>query len=170
MSNAERRPPWPAATLAIACLAAPQCKSSGEGAPAGAAAPVDNAIHVVKRGAADEGAAPHVHAIKTVFVILMENTNWSDVYRSSAAPYINSLLPKASWCTQYFDNPLGVHPSEPNYIWLEAGFHLGLVSDADPGPDHVSSDNHLTRLMDAAGVSWKTYAEDAPPGICPIET
>jgi hypothetical protein len=126
------------------------------------------AIHVTKRSGADDAGRPH--AIKTVFVILMENNNWSDIYQSSAAPYINSLLPKASWCTQYFDNPLAVHPSEPNYIWIEAGFHLGLVTDRDPGPTNVSSADHLTKLMDAAGVSWKTYAEDAPAGTCPIET
>jgi hypothetical protein len=51
---------------------------------------------------------------------------------------------------------------------MEAGFHLGLVTDEDPGPGNVSSENHLTRQLDAAGVSWKTYAEDAPAGVCPI--
>ena len=117
----------------------------------------------------DAGAAKRVHAIKTVFVIVMENSNWADVAGSPDAPYINSLLPKASYCTHYFDNPLGVHPSEPNYIWMEAGFHLGLTTDYDPSPGNVSSADHLTKQMDAAGISWKTYAEDAPPGVCPVE-
>ena len=150
--------------------------SSGPSAPAAAAqaSPAEGGIHVARRSAVDDAAAGahagKAHAIKTVFVVLMENHNWSDIHDSSAAPYINSLLPKAAWCTQYYDNPLGVHPSEPNYIWLEAGFHLGLVTDEDPGPKNVSSEDHLTKLMDAAGVTWKTYAEDAPPGTCPIET
>src|SRR5690348_12239485 len=30
------------------------------------------------------------HAIKTVFLIVMENTNWSQVQGSASAPYINS--------------------------------------------------------------------------------
>ncbi len=145
------------------------CHGSSDAAPSPSppAPPTatEPAIHVTRRPPGDAAA----HAIKNVFVIVMENTNWSDVVQSSAAPYINSLLPKASYCTQYYDNPLAVHPSEPNYIWLEAGFHLGFVSDADPGPGNVSSENHLTKLMDAAGVTWKTYAEDAPEGTCPIE-
>jgi hypothetical protein len=159
-----------AAALAVAATMS-ACRGSSEStlAPAPPPSSGPSAIHVTTRTALDDAGAARAH-IKTVFVIVMENTNWSDVYRSSAAPYINSLLPKASWCTQYYDNPLAVHPSEPNYIWMEAGFHLGLVTDSDPGPGNVSSDNHLTKLMDAAGISWKTYAEDAPAGVCPVET
>src|SRR5262249_14789167 len=58
------------------------------------------------------GACPPIQA---VFIILMENHNWSSIKNSSSAPYINNtLLPMASYATQYF-NPPGVHPSEPNY-------------------------------------------------------
>src|SRR5580700_10376854 len=81
-------------------------------------------------GGVEGGAAGP--AIKTIFLILMENNNWSTIYQSSAAPYINSLLPMASFCTQYFDNPKAVHPSEPNYIWLEAGDNLTFTTDNDP--------------------------------------
>ena len=140
----------------------PSCRS----APPPPVVRVD-AIHVAKKGD-DAGSGRHPHAIKTVFVIVTENTNWSTIQGTPDAPYINSLLPKASYCTRYYDNPLGVHPSEPNYIWIEAGFHLGLTTDYDPSPANVASADHLTKQMDAAGLSWKTYAEDAPPGTCPI--
>src|SRR6266567_2732431 len=60
-------------------------------------------------------------SVKTVFIILMENHNWSQIKGSSSAPYINNtLLPASSYATQYF-NPPGIHPSLPNYLWLEAG-------------------------------------------------
>jgi hypothetical protein len=161
------------------------CRSSGDSASAAPASPPATAIaagstapppppvirvdavHVTRKG--DEAGAKRAHAIKTVFVIVMENSNWADIAGSPSAPYINSLLPKASYCTHYYDNPLGVHPSEPNYVWMEAGFHLGLTTDYDPSAGNVSSADHLTKLMDAAGIPWKTYAEDAPPGVCPIE-
>jgi hypothetical protein len=40
--------------------------------------------------------------LKTVFLIVMENHNWSDIYDNSSAPFINkSLLPQASYATQY---------------------------------------------------------------------
>jgi hypothetical protein len=49
-----------------------------------------------------------------VFIILMENHNWTDITGGSA-PYINgTLLPQSSYCDNYYDNPKQVHPSEPN--------------------------------------------------------
>ena len=61
-----------------------------------------------------------------MFVILMENYNWSDIKGNPDTPYINhSLLPLASYAEHYF-NPPSVHPSEPNYLWLEAGTNFGI--------------------------------------------
>src|SRR6266498_4164911 len=58
---------------------------------------------------------------RTVFVILMENHNWSTIKDNPSAPYINNvLLPMGAHAEQFY-NPLSLHPSEPNYIWLEAG-------------------------------------------------
>ena len=56
----------------------------------------------------------------------MENYNWSDIKGNPDAPYINhSLLPLASYAEHYF-NPPSVHPSESNYLWLEAGTNFGI--------------------------------------------
>ena len=66
-------------------------------------------------------STPSTHHIKTVFVILMENHNWTgdgslDIKGNSAAPYINkTLLPMASHAEHYY-NPPGNHPSLPNYL------------------------------------------------------
>src|SRR6266699_5320531 len=73
-------------------------------------------------------SAPH---IKTVWIILMENHNWSQILGNKRAPYINSLLPIASHAEQYF-NPPGNHPSLPNYLWLEAGTNFGILNDNLP--------------------------------------
>ncbi len=118
------------------------------------------------------------HQIKTVFVILMENSNWEDqndgqqfIHGNPSGPYINGLLPRASYCTNYYDNPAGVHPSEPNYIWLEAGSTLGIAGDADPSPSRVlTTADHLTAYMTKAGISWKAYAEDIDGLACPLAT
>jgi hypothetical protein len=107
--------------------------------------------------------------IKTVFLILMENHNWTDIKGSTSAPYINgTLLPMASHCENYFDNPKAVHPSEPNYIWLESGDNLGITDDSDPSVNHQSTTQHLVTLLSSAGVSWKSYQEDIAAGTCPI--
>jgi len=84
-----------------------------------------------------------VSSTKTVFLILMENHNWSDIKNNPSASYINNtLLPMASYTEQYF-NPAGIHPSEPNYLWLEAGTNFGILNDADPSANHQSTTLHL---------------------------
>src|SRR5918911_1034822 len=80
--------------------------------------------------------------MSTVFLILMENHNWSQIKGNKSAPYLNSLLSQGAHAEAYY-NPPGLHPSEPNYIWLEAGDNLGIVDDADPSVNHRSTTDHL---------------------------
>jgi hypothetical protein len=98
--------------------------------------------------------------VQTVFVILLENHDWADFNGSTDAPFINgTLLPLASHCEQYY-NPPGLHPSEPNYLWLEAGTNFGIFDDNDPVINHQNTTNHLAAQLRSAGVSWKAYQED----------
>ncbi|PYX57910.1 MAG: hypothetical protein DMG76_10545 [Acidobacteria bacterium] len=84
-------------------------------------------------------AAPQSkHNIQKVFIILMENHNWTGTQDSTSiegsryAPYINNtLLAMASHAEQFF-NPPGIHPSLPKYLWLEAGTNFGILDDSDP--------------------------------------
>ena len=70
--------------------------------------------------------------IKTVWVVMMENHNWTgdnsgakfgapDIKGNPAAPYINGTLLNTSAHAEQYYNPPGNHPSQPNYLWLEAG-------------------------------------------------
>jgi phospholipase C len=103
-----------------------------------------------------------------VFVIVMENHDWAEIAGNPAAPYINDvLLPMASHAEQYF-NPPGVHPSEPNYLWLEAGTGFGISDDAAPATNHLGTTRHLVTLLDAAGVSWRAYEEGIAGDGCPV--
>jgi len=77
-----------------------------------------------------QDSGPSARKIKTVFVILMENHNWDSITGGNA-PYIKTLLPQSSYCDNYFDNPKKIHPSEPNYIWIESGDNLGITNDDD---------------------------------------
>jgi hypothetical protein len=140
-----------------------------------------------------------VHAqqsVGTVFYILLENRNFTAggdlsggnvVLGSPAAPYINSLITpgngnatQVSYCTAYHNVlaiPAGggtsIHPSEPNYVWFEAGSNLSKLDDNDPygstnsvlqisnyliANPSVSGEN-LCGLLQSAGISWKAYAE-----------
>ncbi|HEY7335057.1 MAG TPA: alkaline phosphatase family protein [Bryobacteraceae bacterium] len=108
--------------------------------------------------------------VKTVWVILMENHNWTgnnsgatfgdpDLKGNALAPYINgTLLNTSAHAEQYF-NPPGNHPSQPNYLWLEAGTNFGVLADTQPGQPQLFTDQHLVKLLENAGISWKAYAE-----------
>lgn len=106
--------------------------------------------------------------VKNVFVIVLENHDWSAFKGSSRAPYLNrTLLPQASHAEQYY-NPPGIHPSLPNYLWIEAGTNFGVTNDNDPSSNHQSTTSHLVSELAKAGVSWKTYQEDISGTICPL--
>jgi hypothetical protein len=108
--------------------------------------------------------------IKTVFIIVMENHNWSDIFNNPSAPYINqTLLSQASYALQYF-NPPGNHPSEPNYLWLEAGTSLGIDNDDPPVNNHQSSTEHLVTYLEKAGITWKAYQEGISGKVCPLKS
>ena len=107
----------------------------------------------------------NAHAIQRIFLIMMSNQDWASVKGNASAPYINNtLLPTSSYAENYYDNPNGVHPSEPNYIWLEAGDNLGIVDNNPPATNHQATTQHLVSLLTAAGVSWHAYVEDITSG------
>jgi hypothetical protein len=101
--------------------------------------------------------------IQTVFIVLFENHSWSAIKDSPNAPYMNSLLPQSSYCEQYYAYN-DQHPSEPNYITLEAGTNFGIFSDAGPAFDRISNTNHLVTLLNNAGIDWRGYMESMPVG------
>lgn len=109
-----------------------------------------------------------VPPIQTVFVILLENESWVEVEGSADAPYLNgTLLPLASRCEAYL-NITNLHPSLPNYLWLEAGTNFGILDDNGPDLDHQNTTNHLVTLLKNAGISWKTYQEDIDGTSIPL--
>ena len=136
--------------------------------------------------------------IKTVFVIAMENHNWTQpanqftggiqqIYQNPNAPFINSLVngsafaivdghvthisEQVAYATAYHNvlaTPSGnnphIHPSEPNYIWAEAGTNFGVLNDNDPyaakGPTNQNTSMHLSNFLTQAGKTWRSYQED----------
>jgi hypothetical protein len=146
-------------------------------------------------------AKDSVTQIGDVFIIALENHNFTQPNPSSspqqilgnpAAPYFNSLItpgnPNAaqvSYALNYYNAGNGIHPSEPNYVWAEAGSDFGFHSDADPSPAngntfyydsglvskltangnalvfwHNNHTPHFARQLNEAGIPWKNYEED----------
>jgi hypothetical protein len=130
---------------------------------------------------------PDDKRIHHVFVIDMENHNFTQpssdtsapgqIFGNPAAPYINSLITAGnrnaahvSYASAYHNvlatpsgNNPSIHPSEPNYIWQEAGNNFGVLNDNDPylNPGGNNQDTiNLSGLLQKAGISWKSYQED----------
>ncbi len=109
------------------------------------------------------------------------------IYQSPNAPFINSLVngsalvfvdghldnisKQVSYAAAYHNvlaTPSGnnphIHPSEPNYLWAEAGTNFGILDDDDPyvdnPPNAQTTTQHLSGLLQRAGKSWKSYQED----------
>jgi phosphatidylinositol-3-phosphatase len=115
-------------------------------------------------------AHSQISRVKTVWVIMMENHNWTgddagasfgdpDIKDNPLAPYINGTLVKISAHAEQYYNPPGNHPSQPNYLWLEAGTNFGVLADTQPGQPQLFTKKHLVTLLQNAGISWRAYAE-----------
>ena len=115
--------------------------------------------------------------IKHVFVITMENEAAAAIYGSASAPYINGSSCRRSARANAFADPLpDAIPSEPHYVWMEAGTNqfsdATFTTDADPSASNsTASTAHLATQMDAASppVSWLSYQEglNASTGALP---
>jgi phosphatidylinositol-3-phosphatase len=68
-----------------------------------------------------------------------------------------------------YNNPPHIHPSLPNYLWLEAGTNFGILNaGVSIAQDRQSTTLHLVTLLKSAGIPWKAYDEAADGTVCPI--
>jgi hypothetical protein len=123
-------------------------------------------------GMADSAQQP---VTRTIFVIVMENESSSLIYsNTTAAPYINNtLVPLAAKATSFTDELPSAIPSEPHYVWMEAGTNAfsdkTFTTDNDASASNsTNSTDHLVTKLKAAGVSWMSYQEGIAANTCPI--
>lgn len=127
--------------------------------------------------------------VKTVFIIALENHNWTQpaddkkapeqLFANPHAPFLNSLVSGTSsisrqvaYASAYHNllaTPSGnnphIHPSLASYIWSEAGTNFGVLNDNQPFEPkgrgvHQAAKDHLAAYLNRAGISWKSYQED----------
>ena len=134
--------------------------------------------------------------VTTVFYILLENRNWTEnetsggaqILGNPAAPFLNSLVDPSNpnsaqvayascyhnVLATYNGNNPSIHPSEPNYVWMENGSNESKADDNDPYGSGASvqqifnniattgtNPQNLSGLLQNAGISWKSYTEGA---------
>ena len=103
------------------------------------------------------GAPAAVPHFSHVFTIVLENRSAANVLDSAQAPYLNQLVARYGVADAY----QGVaHPSQPNYLALFSGSTQGVIDDAQ----HDLVAPTIADQLDAAGRSWRVYAENVPTG------
>jgi len=90
-----------------------------------------------------------------VLVLVLENHHYTSVIGNPLMPYYNSLATQYGLASNYFSNQ---HPSIGDYFMMTVG---DTITHADNWTAVVDEDN-IVRRVDAAGLSWKVYAEDLP--------
>jgi hypothetical protein len=115
-----------------------------------------------------------------VFVVALENEPASAIYGNKNAPYINGqLLAQFAHATAFTDPLPDAIPSEPHYVWMEAGTNqfgdATFTTDADPSASNSTAGTaHLVSQMRAASpaVSWMSYQEglSSSTGACPVSS
>jgi hypothetical protein len=110
-----------------------------------------------------------------VFVIAMENEGLGAVYGNPNAPYINGVLVSSYASAANFADELPSEPSEPHYVWMEAGTNsfadrVFTTDDPPSAANSTSSTQHLVTQIEGAGrgLGWMAYEEGSAAGVCPV--
>jgi hypothetical protein len=102
------------------------------------------------------GAPAAVSTFDRVVVVVFENKERGHVIGSRAAPTFNRYAKQYANLTAYY---AVTHPSLPNYIALVSGSTGGIRTNCTS----CSIDKpNLADSLEAAGLSWRTYAEGLP--------
>src|SRR5437899_5675609 len=94
-----------------------------------------------------------------VVVVIEENSAYSGIIGSSAAPYINSLAQQGALMTNSFAI---THPSQPNYLDLFSGSNQNVTDDTVPPPGSPYSTLNLASELIGASLTFGGYSEDLP--------
>jgi hypothetical protein len=121
---------------------------------------VDNLSLTISSDAVNAPAPPtppvaHVPQFDHVFVVMMENEDYSEIIGNSAAPYLNSLLKKGTNLTNMYAT---AHPSDENYT----AFAAGTTGTQEGNTTTAELDNQqIGDLVGNAGGTWRSYTESA---------
>ncbi len=121
---------------------------------------VDNLSFTISSDAVQAPPPPvppvsYVPRYSHVFVVMMENEDYADIIGNPAAPYLNSLLPKAANLTNMYAT---AHPSDENYTALAGG----TTGTQEGNTQSAELDNQqIGDLIGNAGGTWRSYMQSA---------
>jgi hypothetical protein len=115
--------------------------------------------HFTTLEAVPAGSTLPVPATRPVILIVFENKSDKDIIGAAEAPYLNGLIAQGALGTDY---QAVAHPSQPNYLALFSGSPQGITDD----DVHDLSAPTLADQIEAAGKTWRVFAENLPATGC----
>ncbi len=106
-------------------------------------------------GTGGGGGSSSIPPVQHFAMVVLENSNYSDIVGSPTAPYINSLIAQGGLAANYYAN---VHPSIGNYFVMTTG----VAYSTDDNFSGVVPIDNVVRELGAASKSWKVYAQSLP--------
>ncbi len=97
-------------------------------------------------------AAPHV------VLIMEENRSFSTVY-PTGMPWLSALGDQYGIATNYYSDEPG---SLTDYLWISSGSGEGAFGCNGNNCTAAVTDDNIFRELNAAGMSWKLYADSLP--------
>ena len=121
-----------------------------------------------KRQEAERAAArARAHHFDRVLIIVLENVDYE---RATQDPSLRDLAIEGASLTNFHAL---FHPSYPNYLAMIAGTDFGLhrrgslLGDLQVNLPSDSAHRTIADRLIAAGLDFKQYGEELPPGTCP---
>lgn len=99
---------------------------------------------------------PLVPDFEHIVMVIFENKEFGTVIGNPKMPYFNQLAQTYTLLTQHY---AVTHPSLPNYLAMIGGDTFGINFDCT---SCIVDAQSLPDLIEAKGLSWKTYQEDMP--------
>jgi hypothetical protein len=129
--------------------------------------------HITKSEAGKEDEAARAaararsHHFDRVLIIVLENVDYE---RAIQDPSLSALASQGASFTNFHAM---FHPSYPNYLAMIAGTDYGLhrrgsyLGDRQVNFPNDADHKTIADRLIAAGLDFKQYAEELPPGTCP---
>ena len=120
-----------------------------------------------KDEAARAAARARAHHFDRVLIIVLENVDYERAIRNKD---LNDLAAKGASFTNFHAL---FHPSYPNYLAMISGTDFGLhrrgsyLGDIQVNFPNDAGHRTIADRLVAAGLDFKQYAEELPPGTCP---
>jgi hypothetical protein len=116
-------------------------------------------LGTVPAAAGGGGRLDNVPAFGNVFLIIGENTTYSQLDKNSAPYMTGTVEGQSAWLTNYYAI---THYSESNYVGMTSGQYTQCEQlDGSPGSCHQNIANLFSQL-DGAGVPWQVWNESMP--------